>query len=105
MSILDVLDDMSTIGNVRTDFVDSCREVNVFPKLELLGISFEVGAVLGRKEEVWRLWGVAKIREGGKLSGRDELEHNQCQRSAFLTSLKVFFAKMRSRKQHTSASS
>jgi hypothetical protein len=37
------------------------------PKLELLAVSFEVGAILGGEQEVWRLWSVPIIGEGGEL--------------------------------------
>jgi hypothetical protein len=45
----------------------------MIPKLELLGISFEVGTVLGYKEEVRRLGGVAVIGERSKLARRYKL--------------------------------
>jgi len=67
LAILGVLDNVSTI-NVRSDFSNQTGKVNVVLQLELLNVSFEIGTVLGCREEVWRLRGIAVIREGSKLS-------------------------------------
>jgi hypothetical protein len=72
LAILGVFDNMSTL-TTRIDLCHSCREINVGQELELLGIAFEVGAVLGCKEEVWRLWGIAIVGEGCQLTRRDKL--------------------------------
>jgi hypothetical protein len=72
LAILGVLDNMSALIT-RIDLCHGCREVNVEQELELLGIAVEVGAVLGCKEEVWRLWGIAIVGEGCQLTRRDKL--------------------------------
>ena len=67
LAMLGILDNVSTI-NVRSDFSNQTGKVNVVLQLELLNVSFEIGTVLGCREEVWRLRGIAVIREGSKLS-------------------------------------
>jgi hypothetical protein len=72
LAILGVLDNVSTI-NVRTDFSNHTGKVHVILQLEVLNVSSEICAVLGCREEVWRLRGLAVTREGSKLSGGHKL--------------------------------
>jgi hypothetical protein len=72
LAMLDILDNVSTI-NVRTDFSNHTGKLNGILQLEVLNISFEIGAVLSCREEVWGFRGKAVVGEGSKLSRRNKL--------------------------------
>ncbi len=67
LAFFDILNNVSTF-DVRTDVSNHSGEVDVLLKLELLDVSLEVSAVLGCREEVWRIRSVSVIGEGSKLS-------------------------------------
>jgi hypothetical protein len=87
LTALDVLDNVSTF-DTRTNLSHRRGETDMWQQLEQRGISLQVGAVLGCKEEIRRLWVISVIGEGGELSRRDKLRNNTHQQVSFASSLK-----------------
>jgi hypothetical protein len=55
------------------DFSNYTGKLNMILQLEVLNVSFEIGAVLGCREEIWGIRGEPVVGEGSQLSRRDKL--------------------------------